>query len=156
MKQNNYIGYKVPKTLKYESIEIRNDLNKIPELANFNDFYYIFYNERLKNYIIPQKVNKLKYNTSEKDSINITRFLTYLKKLKYDKVNGVLLKKECEEIFILPILNLVKDKYIQSCIDNYLDISNDIKGFCLLQDRFEESFKEIFEKDFNYFKINYN
>lgn len=109
MKQNNYIGYKVPKTLKYESIEIRNDLNKIPELANFNDFYYIFYNERLKNYIIPQKVNKLKYNTSEKDSINITRFLTYLKKLKYDKVNGVLLKKECEEIFILPILNLVKE-----------------------------------------------
>jgi len=109
MKQNNYIGYKVPKTLKYESIEIRNDLSKIPELANFNDFYYIFYNERLKNYIIPQKVNKLKYNTSEKDSINITRFLTYLKKLKYDKVNGVLLKKECEEIFILPILNLVKE-----------------------------------------------
>jgi hypothetical protein len=109
MKQNNYIGYKVPKTLKYESIEIRNDLNKIPELANFNDFYYIFYNERLKNYIIPQKVNKLKYNTLEKDSINITRFLTYLKKLKYDKVNGVLLKKECEEIFILPILNLVKE-----------------------------------------------
>lgn len=109
MKQNNYIGYKVPKTLKYESIEIRNDLNKIPELANFNDFYYIFYNERLKNYIIPQKVNKLKYNTSEKDSINITRFLTYLKKLKYDKVNGVLSKKECEEIFILPILNLVKE-----------------------------------------------
>lgn len=109
MKQNNYIGYKVPKTLKYESIEIRNDLNKIPELANFNDFYYIFYNERLKNYIIPQKVNKLKYNTSEKDSINITRFLTYLKKLKYDKVNGILSKKECEEIFILPILNLVKE-----------------------------------------------
>ena len=109
MKQNNYIGYKVPKTLKYESIEIKNDLNKIPELANFNDFYYIFYNERLKNYIIPQKVNRLKYNTSEKDSINITRFLTYLKKLKYDKVNGVLLKKECEEIFILPILNLVKE-----------------------------------------------
>ena len=60
-----------------------------------------------------------------------------------------------KELFNIEV-DLYNYKYIQSCIDNYLDISNDIEGFCLLQDRFEQSFKEIFEKDFNYFKINYN
>ena len=79
MKQT-YIGYKVPKTLKYEDIEVKENLNYIPTLANFKDFYYIFYNENNKNYIIPQKVNKFKYKTSEQDNINITRFLSYLKK----------------------------------------------------------------------------
>lgn len=109
MKQDIYTGYKVPKTLKYENIEIRNNLTKIPELIQFNDFYYIFYNEKNKNYIIPQKVSKSKYKTSEKDSINITRFLTHLKKISYNKNNGVLSKQECEQIFVLPILNLVKE-----------------------------------------------
>ena len=109
MKQDIYTGYKVPKTLKYENIEIRNNLTKIPELIQFNDFYYIFYNEKNKNYIIPQKVSKSKYKTSKKDSINITRFLTHLKKVSYNKNNGVLSKQECEQIFVLPILNLVKE-----------------------------------------------
>ena len=109
MKQDIYTGYKVPKTLKYENIEIRNNLTKIPELIQFNDFYYIFYNEKNKNYIIPQKVSKSKYKTSKKDSININRFLTHLKKISYNKNNGVLSKQECEQIFVLPILNLVKE-----------------------------------------------
>ena len=53
-------------------------------------------------------------------------------------------------------IDLYNYKHIQSCIDNYLDISNDYEGFFLLQDRYENNFKAIFEENFNYFTINYN
>ena len=72
-----------------------------------------------------------------------------------DYRNSKTLITDYHELFNIEI-DLYNYKYVQSCIDNYLDISNNIEGFCLLQDRFEESFKQIFEKDFNYFKINYN
>ena len=74
MKQNNFTGYKVPKTLDYSKIEVKEDLKYIPELDTKN-YYYIFYNNKIGNYAIPQNCN----NKSEQELKDLKKFLNYLK-----------------------------------------------------------------------------
>lgn len=74
MKQNNFTGYKVPKTLNYNKIEVREDLSYIPQLDT-NNYYYIFYNNLIGNYAIPQNCN----NKNEKELRDLKSFLNYLK-----------------------------------------------------------------------------
>jgi hypothetical protein len=71
MKQN-FTGYKVPKTLNLRQIEVK-FLKGIPGSLNTNDFYYLFYNETIRKWNIPQKCNG-----TDKDKAVLTKLQAYI------------------------------------------------------------------------------
>lgn len=75
MKTQNFTGYKVPKTLDYSKIEVREDLKCIPQTLDLKNNYYIFYNNNIGNYAIPQNCN----NKNVQELKDLKKFLTYLK-----------------------------------------------------------------------------
>lgn len=109
MKQK-YIGYKVPKTLNYNKLEVCEDLSYIPQLIQTQGFYYIFYNETNKSFLIPQKTDPKKYNMSPKELKEITLFKEYLK--------SPITKEEIVDIILpLAIISAQKEHIFDNIIE---------------------------------------
>lgn len=54
--KKQFTGYKVPKTLNLRQIKV-SFFDKIPTLTDTNEFWYLFYNDSIKKWNIPQKCN---------------------------------------------------------------------------------------------------
>lgn len=52
----NFTGYKVPKNLNFRQIEV-SFFKEVPTLTNTKEFWYLFYNDSIRKWNIPQKCN---------------------------------------------------------------------------------------------------
>lgn len=78
--KNNFTGYRVPKTLDYSKLTIKKNLSFIPKI-NQDDYYFIFYNNELELYNIPQNCN----NKNKQELKDLKKFLNFIKDLPITK-----------------------------------------------------------------------
>lgn len=72
--EQNFTGYKIPKNLDFNLIEIKEDLKSIPQLDRKN-YYYCFISTINNKWAIPQLCN----NPNKEEVKDLKKLLNYLK-----------------------------------------------------------------------------
>jgi len=96
--KKTYIGYKVPRNLRYKNTEI-SYFDFIPELKDTKNYYYFFLNTINHNWIIPQLCN----NPDKEDCNQIKRVFENKRYLKHQPITKEELNEELKTMVTMTI-----------------------------------------------------
>lgn len=91
--KKNYIGYKVPRNLRYRNTEI-SYFNSVPKLEDTKNYFYFFLNTVNHNWLIPQLCN----NSDIEDCKQIKRVFENKRFLKHQPISREELSQELKEM----------------------------------------------------------
>lgn len=105
--KKTYIGYKIPRNLRYKKTEI-SYFDSVPELRDTKNYIYFFLNSVNHNWIIPQLCN----NPDKEDCNQIKRVFENKRFLKHQPISEDELRQELKEMTSMVIQAFRLDNHL--------------------------------------------